>query len=304
MRIFVTGASGFVGAAVVDDLLGAGHRVTGLVRTPQAAAQLAAKGAASVLGGLDDLDRLRAAAAEADAVVHTAFNHDFSRFAENAAQDRRAIDAIGETLAGSDRPFLVTSGLALLTSGPVAAETDPSIPPSAQYPRESEPAADALRARGVRAAVVRLPPSVHGVGERGFVPTAMTIAREKGVSAFVGAGSNRWPAVHRLDAARVYRLALEDRAQAPKYHAVAEEGVPFREIAARIAQRLRVPMIGLSPEEAATHFGWFATFAGLDAPASSALTRERLGWTPVQPALLDDIAHPDYFAGVDRTAHR
>ena len=293
MRVFVTGATGFIGTAVARELIDAGHQVVGLARSNAGAKSLVAAGAAVHRGSLEDFESLRSGAAAADGVIHTAFIHDFSNYRPAVEADRRAIETLGGALASSDRPLIVTSGTLLAQrQGSLATEEDAPNPNS---PRKSELAALALAARGVRASVLRLPPSVHGIGDHGFVPRLISIAREKGVSAFIGDGLNRWPAVHRLDAAHLYRFVLEKSSVGATYHGVADEGVPTREIAEVIGRHLNLPVISKSREEAADHFGWIGLFFGIDAPASSALTQERLGWRPVQPGLIADLNADHYF---------
>jgi nucleoside-diphosphate-sugar epimerase len=295
MRIFLTGATGFIGSGIVPELISAGHQVVGLARSDANAKSLAAAGAHVHRGSIEDLDSLRSGASAADGVIHTAFNHDFSKWAENCENDRLAIEALGSALAGSNRPLVITSGTGLVTraDGRPAAEDDA---PTSTVPRiKSEEAANAVAARGVHVSVVRLPPSVHGDGDHGFVPTLVRIAREKRAAAYVGEGSNRWPAVHRLDAAHLFRLVLEKGAAGARYHGVGEEGIPFRDIATVIGQRLNVPVVSKTPEEAAEHFGWFSHFAALDTPASSEKTQKELGWRPTHVGLIADLRRGTYF---------
>ena len=293
MRVFVTGATGFIGTAIVRELIDAGHQVLGLARSDAATKFLVAAGAGVHRGSLEDLESLRSGAAASDGVIHTAFIHDFSNYGPAAETDQRAIETLGAALAGSDRALIVTSGTLLAQrQGPLATEEDAHNP---NFPRKSEEEALALTSHGVRTSVLRLPPSVHGNGDHGFVPQLISNAREKGVSAFIGDGLNRWPAVHRLDAAHLYRLVLEKGIAGAAYHGVADEGVPTREIAEAIGRGLNVPVVSKSHEAAADHFGWIARFFGIDSPASSALTQERLVWRPVQPGLLADLNAVHYF---------
>ncbi|MDT0320359.1 SDR family oxidoreductase [Streptomyces millisiae] len=294
MRVFVTGASGFIGSAVVPELLAAGHEVVGLARSDAAAAAVAAAGAEVLRGSLDDLDRLRAGAAASDGVVHLAFIHDFARYESAARTDLRAIEAMGGALAGSDRPLVIASGFVGLPAGRTSTERDT---PADSSPRVvSARAALALAERGVRSAVLRLAPSVHGEGDGGFLATLIGVARAKGVAGYPGDGANRWPGVHRSDAARLFRLAVEKAPAGSVLHGTAEEGVPTREIAEVIGRHLGLPVASVDPADAADHFGWIGGFFAADLPASSALTRELLGWQPTGPGLLEDLDQGHYFA--------
>ena len=305
MRVFVTGASGWIGSAVVPELIGAGHQVTGLARSEASAATLTAAGAQVQRGTIDDLDILRNAAAASDGVIHLAFKHDlaFSGGFEAAADaDRRAVETFGEVLAGSGRPFVIASGTLMVAPGRVATERDGRDPGSAVHlsggPRTRATTALltlSLASRGVRSSVLRLPPTVHGGGDHGFMATLVGIARDTGVSGYIGDGTNRWPAVHRLDAAHLFRLALEQAPAGSALHAVADEGVPIRDVAEVIGRHLNLPVVSVPLEQAGEHFRWLAPFLGADAPASSSLTRELLGWQPVQPGLLDDLGKGHYF---------
>jgi nucleoside-diphosphate-sugar epimerase len=295
MRVFLTGATGFIGTQVIRDLIKAGHTVLGLTRSDKGATALTAAGAEVHRGDLEDLDSLRSGAASSDGVIHCGFVHDFSRFQEVCEIDRRAIEAMGDALAGSGRPLVVTSGTGMGTAAPGQPATEDHFDTNHPNPRAgSELAAEAVAARGVRVSVVRLP-QVHNPEKQGLVTYSIAVAREKGVSAYVGDGLNRWPAVHVLDAARVYRLALEKGPNRARYHAVDEEGVTGKAIAEAIARGLKMPVVSLSPEAAAGHFGWMAFFAGLDMPASSVLTQERLGWHPTQKAgMIEDLDHMNW----------
>jgi nucleoside-diphosphate-sugar epimerase len=306
MRVFVTGASGWIGSAVVPELIGAGHQVIGLARSDASADALTAAGAEVHRGTLDDLDSLRSAAAASDGVIHLAFKHDiaFSGDFQGAADaDRRAVETLGEALAGSDRPFVIASGTLGLAPGRVATERDGHGPDSdvaalGGGPRTRLATAElvlSLASRSVRSSVVRLPPTNHGDGDQGFVAALVGIARDKGVSGYIGDGANRWPAVHRRDSARLFRLALEQAPAGSTLHAVADGGVPIHDIAEVIGRHLDLPPVAISPEDAGEHFAWLAGFLALDSPASSALTRELLGWQPTNPGLIDDLDQGHYF---------
>ena len=294
MRVFLTGANGWVGSAIARELLDAGHAVVGLVRSREKGEALAAAGGTPLLGSLRDPDVIRGAAAEADGVIHTAFGLDFSRIVDLSEEDREAIETFGEVFDGSDRPIVVTGGLGLLPPGETFTEASrpPLIP---GFPRASEQTAFALAERGLRASVVRLSRSTHGLGERhGFVPMLAAVAREKGVSAYVGDGQNLWPAVHRLDAARLFRRALERGGRNEAFHAVAE-GVPYRLIAEAIGRQVGVPATSLTTQEARAHFGGLAMWVAGNGPASSAWTRAMLGWEPKETGIIPDIDRPDYY---------
>ena len=295
MRVFVTGATGFVGSAVVKELIHSGHQVLGLARSDAGAQSLIAAGADVHRGDLGNLESLRSGAARSDAVIHTAFNHDFSQYVANCEADRQVIEALGDALADSGKILIVTSGTGMANSAPGVLSTESDEPPSSKaVPRAaSEEAAVSVAARGIRTAIVRLP-QVHNTVKQGLVTLAIHIAREKGVSAYVGDGRNRWPAAHVLDTARLYRLALEKADAGDRFHAVAEEGVPLREIAEVVGRGLKVPVVSISPEEASGHFGWLAAFAGRDVPASSAQTRKKLGWNPTGPGLIADLENMSY----------
>jgi nucleoside-diphosphate-sugar epimerase len=294
MRVFVTGATGFIGSAIVPELIDAGHQVLGLTRSDAGAQSLVAAGAEPHRGALEDLESLRSGAAQSDGVIHCAFDHDFSRFVANCEKDRRAIEALGGALAGSDRLLVITSGTGMGNTAPGRPGTEDVFNTSHPNPRvASELAGASMSKAGVNVSVVRLP-QVHDTVKQGLITPAVAIAREKGVSAYVGDGLNRWPAAHVLDVARLYRLALEKQEPGARYNAVAEEGIKVRDIAEVIGRGLKVPVVSMPPEEAAGHFGWLAAFAGLDFPASSAQTRERLGWRPTGPGLIADLEQMRY----------
>jgi nucleoside-diphosphate-sugar epimerase len=285
MRVFVTGATGFIGSALVPELISAGHQVLGLTRSEAGAKALKAAGAEVHHGSLEDLDSLKSGAAAADGVIHLAFIHDFSKFEENCEIDQRAIEALGSVLKGSNRPLIVTGGTGLLAPGRLATEDDK---PAGHFPRLSEAAASALAADGVNASVVRLP-QVHDTAKQGLVTYAISVFREKGVCAYVGDGHQRWPAAHVVDVARLYRLAIEKAEKGAIYHAIAEEGVPAVDIVNALGPRLQLPVKSITPEEAAAFFGWLAMFTTLDLPASSEQTRKKLGWQPTHRGLIADL---------------
>ena len=307
MRIFVTGASGWIGSAVVPELIGAGHQVTGLARSDDSADALTAAGAKVHRGTLDDLDGLRSAADASDGVIHLAFNHDLAfsgRFQDAADADRRAVEALGEALAGSDRPFAIASGTLGLAPGRLGTErdghgNDPAVAALRSGPQTRAATAElvlSLASRGVRSSVVRLSPTVHGDGDNGFMAYVVGIAREKGVSGYIGDGANRWPAVHRLDAAHLFRLTVEKATPGSTLHAVAEGGVPIRRVAEVIGGQLGLPVVSISAEDSSEHFGFLADYLAMDSPASSALTRDLLSWEPTHPGLIDDLEQGHYFA--------
>ncbi|HUA02558.1 MAG TPA: SDR family oxidoreductase [Solirubrobacteraceae bacterium] len=296
MRVFVTGATGFIGSATVRELIDSGHQVVGLARSDEAAAALTEAGAEVHRGSLEDFDSLRSGAAVADGVIHTAYIHDFSQMEKAAQANLSAIETMGAVLEGSGRPLVVTSGTALVKPGTVVTEEDSPDPGAAFHPRfAAELATQAIADRGVRASIVRPGASVHGEGDHGFVPYLINVAREKGVSGYIGDGSNRWPAVHRIDTAHLYRLAVEKAPAGSVLHAIGDEGVPTREIAVIIGRQLGLPVVSISPEDAQAHFDWMAMFWSIDAPASSALTQMRMGWTPTHLGLIADLELGHYF---------
>jgi len=291
MRVFLTGATGFIGSAIVPELLGAGHEVLGLARSDAAGEALARLGVEAHRGELADPESLAAAARACDGVIHTAYIHDFSQYAANAQIDRLALEAMAGAMEGTGKPLVAASGTLMVSPGRTAMETDPA---SEGSPRFSEVVLS-FAERGVRASVVRLSPTVHGRGDKGFIPQLIDIARRVGFAAFVGDGANRWPAVHRLDAARLFRLALEKAAPGARLHGVGEEGVAMREIAQTIGEGVGVPVRGIDTQAAFAHFDWMATFVGLDSPASNAITRQTMAWRPEQAGLLADMRDGGYF---------
>jgi nucleoside-diphosphate-sugar epimerase len=293
MRVFVTGASGWVGSAVVPELINAGHHVVGLARSDASADKLTAAGAEVLRGSLEDVESLREGASKSDGVIHLAFIHDFSQYENANEADRRAIAAMGEALRGANRPLVIASGVATTAVGRAATENDPAAP---GFPRSAASALTlALAETGVQPAVVRLPPTTHGSGDNGFIAMLIAIAREKGAFGYVGDGANVWPAVHRSDAARVFHLALEHAPAHAVYHAVGEQGVPTRSIAEAIGRHVNVPVDSVDPEDAMAYFGWIGAIWSLDAPSSNGLTREWLGWEPTGPTLLEDLDAGHYF---------
>ncbi len=299
MRVFVTGASGWIGSATVSELLGAGHQVVGMARSDAGAAAVAALGADVLRGDLDDLDSLRAGADASDGVVHLGYNHDFSQMAKAAQTDLRAIETIGAVLEGTDRPLVIASGTLGLAVGRVGTEGD--RPDLGGHPRiANADAALSFVPRGVRSVIARFAPTVHGPGDHGFIATLVGIAREKGVSGYIDDGANRWPAVHRLDAGELVRLGVESAPAGSVLHAVAEEGIPTREIAEAIGRGLGLPMVSVPADQATEHFSWLGRFFGADAPASNTLTRELMGWEPAHPGLLADLDEGSYFTSSSR----
>lgn len=296
MKVFVTGATGFIGTAIVKELISAGHHVLGLARSDSSAEALTAAGAEVHRGDLENLETLRSGAGAADGVIHAGFIHDFSRFAEVCEIDRIAIETIGNVLIGSNKPFIVTSGTALVKPGVLATEDMVSQHDNSKFPRVSEGAGLSFADKGVRAMVIRLSPSVHGEDDHhGFIPILISVARQKGIAAYIATGQNNWNAVHRLDAARLYCLALENGQAGKRYHAVGDESIRVKTITETIGQHLKLPVVSIAPEEAPAHFAWFANFAAIDCPASSKLTQLQLNWQPTQPSLADDLASGIYF---------
>ncbi len=295
MRVFVTGASGFVGSAIVHELLQAGHQVLGLARSDSAAEALSKAGADVHRGNLEDLESLQKGTEGCDAVIHTAFNHDFSRFKQNCEDDRKVIIALGEALKGSNRPLVITSGVGLLNYGRPATEDDKPLSSDVIPRAASEEAASTVNEQGIQSYIVRLPPTVHGKGDHGFVPMVIGMAKEKGESVYIGEGNNQWAAVHRFDAAVLYRLIIEKQPAQRVFHAVAEEGIPFRIIATAIGEGLHLPTVSKEGKDAEEHFGWFTHFAKIDCEASSEQTRLAVGWEPTQPGLLNELVPGIYF---------